>query len=149
MLTPTVAEPPACRLRAATWRDDRDLLQQVRRAVFIVEQSVSETMEWDEFDAQSLHVLALDGDGNPVGTARLLPDGHVGRMAVLKQCRGRGIGLALLDYLIEAARVRGDAMLHLNAQTHALGFYARRGFVAHGPEFIDASIPHRAMSLSL
>lgn len=149
MKPPTAAEPCACRLRAATWHDDRDLLQQVRRAVFIVEQSVPEAMEWDEFDAPSLHVLALDGVGNPVGTARLLPDGHVGRMAVLEHCRGRGIGLALLDFLIGAARARGDALLRLNAQTHALGFYARRGFVAHGPEFMDAGIPHRAMSLSL
>lgn len=136
-------------LRAAAWRDDHALLQRVRRDVFILEQQVPEAMEWDEFDGPSLHVLALNAGRDPVGTARLLPDGHVGRMAVLKAWRGRGVGMAMLDFLIGAARARRYPVLRLNAQTHALGFYTRRGFQAEGGEFMEAGIPHRAMLLRL
>jgi predicted GNAT family N-acyltransferase len=141
--------PPPFRLRPAAWPRDAALLQGVRRRVFIEEQGVPEALEWDEWDAGALHVLALDGAGLAIGTGRLLPDGHVGRMAVLREWRGRGVGGALLDALLEAARVRGLREAVLNAQTHALGFYAGRGFVAEGEEFPDAGIAHRRMRLRL
>ena len=124
-------------------------LESLRRSVFIVEQQVPEAMEWDEFDAVSVHVLAHDFQGNPIGTGRLLPDGHVGRMAVTRTWRGRGVGSAILEFLISCVRKRGDVALHLNAQTHAIGFYERHGFVAHGDEFPDAGIPHRQMTSKL
>lgn len=136
-------------VRLATWRDDQAALQDLRRRVFIVEQQVPESLEWDEADAVCMHALALDMCGNAVATGRLLPDGHIGRMAVVPQWRRRGLGSAILEFLVGYAREQGLDVVHLNAQTHALGFYARHGFVAHGAEFMDAGIPHRKMKLSL
>lgn len=136
-------------VRMASWQEDRPLLQAVRSTVFIAEQHVPEALEWDADDAVSRHVLALDPDGRAIGTGRLLPDGHIGRMAVLREWRKCGVGSALLALLVACARGRGDTALHLNAQTHALDFYRRHGFVAHGVEFMDAGIPHRRMTLRL
>jgi predicted GNAT family N-acyltransferase len=144
-----MAESGTFTVRPASWQADRPLLQAVRSTVFIAEQQVPEALEWDEADAVSLHVLALDPLMQAVGTGRLLPDGHIGRMAVLRDWRGRGVGSALLELLVASGRRRGDRALHLNAQTHALDFYRRHGFVAHGGEFIDAGIPHRRMTLRL
>ena len=136
-------------VRAASWRDDLAALQNLRRQVFIVEQQVPEELEWDADDAVSIHALALDAAGQPIGTGRLLPDGHIGRMAVSAAWRRQGVGQAILHWLIDCARTRGDAAVHLHAQTHALGFYARAGFIVHGAVFMEAGIPHRAMTLSL
>jgi predicted GNAT family N-acyltransferase len=83
-----------------------------------------------------------------LGTGRLLPDGHIGRMAVLRQARGAGVGSALLRALMQAARARGDREVMLSAQTHALPFYERFGFVAEGEAYDDAGIPHRVMRLA-
>lgn len=135
-------------VRTASWSDDRAVLQSLRRAVFVVEQRVPEELEWDEADALSLHALAQDSHGLPVGTGRLLPDGHVGRMAVLREWRGQGAGSALLEFLVLQARQRGMRRLQLHAQTHAIGFYERQGFVVQGGEFMEAGIPHRRMTLS-
>ena len=132
----------------AAWQADMACLKDVRRTVFILEQQVPESLEWDEFDAVSVHVLAHAQD-RAIGTGRLLPDGHIGRMAVLAAWRGRGVGAAILEFLVDGGRRRGDAALHLNAQTHAIGFYERHGFVAHGGEFHEAGIPHRRMTLIL
>lgn len=132
-------------IRAADWARDAANLGTVRRAVFIDEQGVPEALEWDEYDAVSTHWLALAGDGSPIGCARLLPDGRLGRMAVLPAWRGRGVGRALLDAILHAARMRGERSLRLSAQTHAAGFYARAGFVADGPAYEEAGIPHVAM----
>ena len=117
--------------------------------MFIVEQQVPEALEWDADDAVSIHALALDAAGQPIGTGRLLPDGYIGRMAVSAAWRRRGVGQAILHWLIACARTRGDAAVHLHAQTHALGFYARAGFTAQGAVFMEAGILHRAMTLSL
>lgn len=117
--------------------------------MFIIEQQVPEELEWDDADTVSVHVLALDGEGKPIGTGRLLPDGHIGRMAVIREWRQRGVGSAILEWLMANARRQGFHALHLHAQTHALDFYARHGFIAHGGIFNEAGIPHRKMSLSL
>jgi hypothetical protein len=132
-----------------SWRDEAPRLAAVRRTVFIEEQHVPEALEWDDADVDNVHALALAPDGTPIGTGRLLPDGHIGRMAVLASHRGRGVGAAVLLTLIEAARERGHDVVELAAQLHAIGFYARFGFVAHGPVFDDAGIPHRTMTLRL
>lgn len=121
----------------------------VRRCVFIEEQGIPEALEWDAEDACSLHALASAGDGQPVGTARLLADGHIGRVAVLPSWRHAGVGSALVARLVDEAHRRGHAMVQLNAQVTVLDFYARLGFVAHGPVFDDAGIPHRAMRLTV
>lgn len=131
------------------WHDAHESLAAVRRAVFIEEQRVPEALEWDADDAPSLHALAVSEVGGPIGTARLLPDGHIGRMAVLREWRSRGVGGALLTAMIEAARVRGHARVLLNAQVQALPFYRRFGFETEGGIFLDAGIEHRAMVLRL
>ncbi|MFE6838796.1 GNAT family N-acetyltransferase [Streptomyces sp. NPDC057705] len=129
----------------------------VRTEVFVVEQSVPESIEYDAYDAGAVHVLAVGPDGAPLGTGRLLHGaaalaktgdpavGSLGRLAVAKSARGLGVGVALVR-AIEAEAVRlGLTGVDLGAQTHALGFYERLGYVAYGPEFQDAGIPHRAM----
>ncbi len=136
-------------VRAASWRDDMAALKSIRHRVFVLEQQVPEALEWDDADPVCLHALALDGRGNPVATGRLLPDGHIGRMAVAPEWRRRGVGSAILEFLIAGARRQRMAAVHLNAQTHALGFYARHDFEVHGDEFMDAGIPHRKMTLRL
>jgi predicted GNAT family N-acyltransferase len=133
------------RIELGTWEALRRRAEPVRRTVFVDEQRVPQEIEIDEFDPPSLHALAIDGDGAVLGTGRLLPDGHIGRMAVLKASRGRGVGAALLRALVDAARSRGDREVVLSAQTHAIAFYERFGFVAEGGEYDDAGIPHRLM----
>lgn len=138
-------------VRRVNWDGGMDnaSLRDIRRRVFIEEQRVPESLEWDEFDAVSLHLLAETEAGMVIATGRLLPDGHIGRMAVLPEWRRRGVGYAVLLVLIEAARARGDQSVRLHAQVHALGFYGKAGFVAEGPVFDDAGIPHRTMSCRL
>lgn len=143
-----MCKPGKFTVRVASWFDDRAVLQALRRAVFVVEQLVPEDLEWDEADAVSLHALALDAQGLPVGTGRLLPDGHIGRMAVIRERRGQGAGSAILEFLIREARQQGMRSLQLHAQTHAIGFYVRQGFVAQGGVFMEAGIPHRLMTIS-
>ncbi len=94
-------------------------------------------------------MLAEDAAGTPIGCGRLLPDGHVGRLAVLSDSRGRGVGAALLDALMALARERGDARVVLNAQTQAMPFYAKFGFAPVGAQFLEAGIPHQAMERAL
>jgi predicted GNAT family N-acyltransferase len=125
----------------------------VRRAVFIQEQQVPEDLEVDGLDPEALHVLARDAAGRAVGTARLrvLEGGRakVERVAVLAAARGAGVGARLMDALEAEARRRGLVQVDLSAQVPVLGFYAARGYEAHGPEFMDAGIPHRKMTLRL
>lgn len=121
---------------------------EIRRVVFIEEQRVPVEEEWDGRDSACRHFLAVQ-DGRPVGTARLLPDAHIGRVAVLAEARGSGIGVALMQAAIEAARRDGHPRVELAAQTHALAFYERLGFEAVGGEFMDAGIAHRNMHLPL
>lgn len=137
------------RITTGTWSDLQRDAMLIREAVFIIEQNVPAEIECDEYDAVCLHAVAYDATGTPVGTGRLLPDGHIGRMAVSKSVRGQGVGGALLTTLIDAARARGDKHLALNAQVHALDFYKRFGFQEEGGEFIDAGMPHMHMALSL
>jgi predicted GNAT family N-acyltransferase len=131
------------------WVHDAPRLSAVRRAVFIDEQGVPEALEWDAHDAAALHLLATTVEGEPIGCARLLPDGHIGRMAVLPDWRRQGVGRAMLAVLVCAARKRGMTTLELSAQTHAAAFYARAGFVAMGEEYEEAGIPHVAMQIKL
>lgn len=147
-----VAEDPA----------DREACFAVRKEVFVVEQGVDQDIEYDAYDAVATHVLAVREDGVPLGTGRLLfgeaaaaktggdvTVGSLGRLAVSKEARGLGVGVALVRAIEDAARARGLAAVDLHAQTHALGFYERLGYEAYGPEFPDAGIPHRAMRRAL
>ncbi|MEU5216112.1 GNAT family N-acetyltransferase [Streptomyces sp. NPDC020807] len=149
-------------VRQAVGEDDREACFAVRREVFVVEQGVPQELEYDTYDATAVHVLARREDGLPLGTGRLLHGadalgktggdasvGSLGRLAVTEAARGLGVGAALVRAVEDAARERGLAAVDLHAQTHALGFYERLGYVAYGPEFPDAGIPHRAMRKSL
>jgi predicted GNAT family N-acyltransferase len=136
-------------VREAAWHTHRVELQAIRRAVFVVEQRVPEELEWDEADARCHHVLAFAPGDEAIGTGRLLPDGHIGRMAVLAAWRGRGAGSAILNRLLELARQKCFDIVRLHAQSHALGFYAKHGFAVTGDELMEAGIPHRAMTLRL
>ena len=136
-------------VRLADWRTDEAKLSSVRYAVFCVEQSVPEAIEWDEIDAHCVHVLAEDQEGSAIGCGRLLPDGHIGRLAVHAQWRGKSVGSALLERLIALARDRGDPIVMLKAQTHAMPFYARYGFAPVGDAFEEAGIPHHPMEAKL
>lgn len=140
---------PGYAIRLADWSRDEEALRLVRFAVFVVEQRVPESLEWDGIDAGCEHAIAWTPDGHPVGCGRLLPDGHVGRMAVLREWRGRGVGGAILERLCALARERGHAVARLNAQTHAIPFYERHGFAVDGPAFDEAGIPHVSMARRL
>ena len=132
-------------IRMASWQDEAPILRIIRTAVFIHEQQIPEDLEWDEFDLISMHVLALNSGGQPIGTARLLPDGHIGRMAVLKEWRGKGLGGAMLLRILEELRNRHMRKAMLNAQTTAIRFYEKFGFRVSGKEFMEAGIPHVKM----
>ena len=133
------------RIELVSWGDARAHAAPIRFTVFVEEQKVPAEIELDEHDARCVHALAWSGAGQAVGTGRLLPDGHIGRMAVLKAWRGRGVGAALLERLVGAARERGDAEVVLSAQTHAVEFYRRHGFAEEGEVYQDAGIAHRDM----
>ncbi|MGQ4877575.1 GNAT family N-acetyltransferase [Billgrantia sp. LNSP4103-1] len=135
-------------IREGSWDELGAQASEIRRVVFIVEQKVPQEEEWDGRDVECRHFLALR-DGVPLGTARLLPDGHIGRVAVLDEARGLGVGAGLMRAAIETARRLGHARVELAAQTHALGFYENLGFTAFGDAFLDAGIPHRNMCLWL
>lgn len=144
-----MTEKPKFQVRPVNWLANRDKLDAVRRCVFIEEQNVPEELEWDDLDESSYHVLATDDDGAPIGTGRLLLDGHIGRMAVLKAWRGCGVGSAILGALLNLAQKEGHENVMLNAQIHALAFYRKHGFKAFGDEFMEAGIPHRAMRIRI
>lgn len=130
---------------ATDWANEAPRLSAIRRAVFIDGQGVPEDLEWDAADAAAAHFLAVDDMGQAIGCARLLPDGSIGRMAVLRGWRRRGVGRAMLEAALCAARARGHTRVRLSAQTHASAFYARAGFVTVGEEYQEAGIPHVAM----
>ena len=131
---------------------DVAMCRHLRRVVFIEEQGVAEADEVDDKDGEAIHFLVrLNGD--PVGSARLLilgDQGKIGRVCVLAPARGAGIGAALIRQAVARFRqMPGILTVKLGAQTHALGFYAGLGFVAEGPEYLDAGILHRDMVLYL
>ena len=142
-------EPAAIHLARVAWNTHQRRLMSVRRAVFVEEQQVPEALELDGQDAQAIHFLAVDAAGEPIGTARLLGDGQIGRVAVVPAARRRGVGQRLLALAVAAARERGDAGVWLNAQTTALGLYEAAGFCATGDAFMEAGLPHQRMELRL
>jgi predicted GNAT family N-acyltransferase len=127
------------------WDSLRDHAQSLRVEVFVVEQGVPIELEWDEADEVSTHAVAYDEAGQVIATGRLLPDGHIGRMAVRKSARGKGIGGQVLRALLDEAKRLGYCELVLHAQTHAVDFYLRHGFEILGEEFMEAGIPHQKM----
>ena len=129
------------------WPQHAAELLAIRRAVFVQEQGVPESLEVDGRDDGAWHLLARDAAGLSVGCARLLPDTHIGRLAVLRSVRGHGVGRQLLDAAVSLGRRLGMGDLHLHAQVRARGFYEAAGFIAEGDEFPEAGIAHVAMRL--
>ncbi|MGH8621524.1 MAG: GNAT family N-acetyltransferase [Burkholderiales bacterium] len=127
------------------WISSQKEVRAIRNKVFVEEQGVPPELEWDGLDEASYHVLAYAPDGSPIGTGRLLQDGQIGRLAVLLEWRGKGVGRALLDLLLVIANKMGNEEVKLHAQTQVIGFYRKRGFTRHGKEFIEAGIPHVTM----
>jgi predicted GNAT family N-acyltransferase len=140
---------PGFRVRMADWEREREAMRAIRTPVFIVEQQVPQDIEWDDKDPLCVHALAVDSDGTPIGTGRLAPDGKIGRMAVLPDWRGRGVGAAILEFLVHSARERGITVCYMNAQSHALDFYRQHGFETYDAEFLEAGIPHCHMKRTL
>ncbi|GGC93043.1 GNAT family N-acetyltransferase [Undibacterium terreum] len=132
-------------VKLGDWSSLQTDAQAIRYKVFVVEQKIPAELEWDVKDAECLHAVAYDSQQQALGTGRLLPDGHIGRMAVLESARGQGVGVAILQALMQQARLRGDAEVKLNAQVSAENFYGRNGFVRDGDVFEEAGIPHLHM----
>ncbi|MBM7456843.1 hypothetical protein HNR62_002745 [Oceanisphaera litoralis] len=120
----------------------------IRAEVFIREQHIDPELEFDGLDGAAIHVLVV-ANGEYVGTGRLLNDGHIGRIAILRDYRGQGLGAKVVRALVDEATRRGYPRVYLGAQTHAVDFYAKLGFTPFGEEFMDAGIPHLAMEKSL
>ncbi|BAU82599.1 GNAT family acetyltransferase yjcF [Streptomyces laurentii] len=133
----------AYEVREVAGTADRDACFAVRREVFVEEQGVTAEEEYDTYDETAVHLLAVRADGVPLGTGRLL----YGADALGKT--GADASVGSLGRLAVARAARGLAAVDLHAQTHALGFYERLGYVVYGPEFPDAGIPHRAMRRTL
>ena len=129
------------RVRLADWHKDNADIRRIREAVFIAEQHVPPELEWDSDDPTAVHFLALEGD-YPIGTARLLPDGTIGRVSVLKDWRGLKVGDALMNAVIVEAQNSDLKQQMLSAQVHATPFYERLGFRVVSEEFLEAGIPH-------
>ena len=149
----TISDSPLPHLvvRRAVTADDRDACLRIRFEVFVAEQGVPPDEELDDLDDGSLHYLALDGS-DAVGTARVIPKAataKIGRVAVVKRCRGRSVGLALMRYVIADCARSGFREAVLDSQTYAVPFYEKLGFVAEGDEFLDANIPHFLMRRAL
>lgn len=137
------------RVEPADYVVDFKDLRSVREPVFVVEQQVPQEEEWDDLDPKCRHVIARDSEHKPIGTGRLTPEHKIGRMAVLREWRGKGVGEALLVALIDQARAQGLREVSLNSQVGALGFYEKFGFKPYGEQFEEAGIQHRAMKLEL
>lgn len=133
----------------ASWEADLAALRAVREQVFLVEQQIPPGEEWDALDAKSHHVLARDREGRPIGTGRLTPQHMIGRMAVLAEWRGKGVGEAIMHVLLEQARALRYPLVDLHAQSHAIAFYAKLGFASYGDEFDECGIAHRMMRMTL
>jgi predicted GNAT family N-acyltransferase len=153
----THAPRSAPQLQLGGWNEIGAAARAVRTQVFVIEQRIAAAEEWDEWDAPALHAVARDIAGGAIGTGRLLPAqfdadrriGHIGRMAVLREARGAGVGGIILRALMQAAPGYGFEQIVLHAQSHVAGFYARHGFAAEGVEFLEVDIPHVLMRARL
>ena len=133
-------------IRITTFEASEREIRFVRDTVFGGEQDVPRELDWDIHDPDCVHAVATDESDNPIGTGRVLPDGRIGRLAVLKPWRGRGIGGEMLEALVQSARRRGLDEVYLHAQVHAMPFYEKSRFKQDGDEFVEAGIKHVNMT---
>ena len=139
----------AIHIEEGDWHSLKHECERVRLMVFVAEQKVPKDEELDEWDEASRHFVAKDERRMVLGCARLLPTGQIGRLAVLRPFRKRGVGRALLDAVLRSAKAAGMKEVFMNAQVHAEPFYERAGFVSEGERFMDAGIEHVRMRRSL
>ena len=141
------------KISQVSWPDAENCLRAVRTPVFIVEQFVTPEFEWDELDASAVHLLAMLEDLNlepqPIACLRIIDYHKIGRMAVLKEYRGMGLGAALLLEAVKICQAHGSGSVYLSAQTHAIGFYQACGFKVTSDVYQDVHIPHVDMQLEL
>ncbi len=135
-------------IHPVNWGQAEPQLREVRTVVFIEEQLVTPEFEWDDIDANAQHLLAFNGE-QAIGCLRIIDHQKIGRMAVLKAWRGKGVGMALLKDAINICRQHQSACIKLSAQTHAIGFYQKAGFKQISSEYCDVDIPHVDMQLDL
>ena len=135
-------------IQSGLWSQLQHDAKLIRSMVFIEEQHISEADEWDEQDSISLHFVVYAQD-QAIATARLLENNSIGRVAVLQQYRGEGIGKLLMQHIIQVAKQQNRAFLQLSAQVYAIRFYENLGFQVQGEEYLDCEIPHIDMGLSL
>ena len=119
----------------------KPIIKHIRKSVFTQEQNVPESLDFEGKDPDAIHALVRDGNRH-VGTGRMLNDGHIGRVAVLKEYRGMGFGKNITIALIEEAKRLGIKRVFLGAQLHAVDFYKKWGFSEYGEVFLDAGIEH-------
>lgn len=137
------------RIELMNWERAQTIAGPIRFSIFVGEQNVPPGIELDDKDADCMHAIAYDDAGKAIGTGRLLPEGHIGRMAVVKEWRRQGVGAALLEALIAEARKRGHKEVVLSAQLQAAEFYRSHGFEAEGKVYQEASILHQTMRRKL
>jgi predicted GNAT family N-acyltransferase len=128
-----------------SWEDDSSKIYAVRKIVFVEEQGISEKLDFDGLDPVCWHVLAYASPTEPIGTARMQKDGHIGRIAVLEDWRRKGVGTRLLQSLLRLASEKGIFTVYLHAQVGAISFYEKLGFKREGDIFIEADIRHQKM----
>lgn len=131
-----------------TWNKHQTQLRAVRMPVFVVEQHVTPEFEWDDIDATAVHLLATQNN-EPIACLRIIDYHKIGRMAVLKQYRGIGLGGSLLLEAVAICKKHGSKTIHLSAQTHAIQFYEKAGFKQVSDEYCDVDIPHVDMLLEI
>jgi len=137
------------RVIEADWQHDKAAIQLVRRTVFVREQGIAESLEWDGLDETCRHILAITPAREPIGTGRLQPDGRIGRLAVLPAWRGKGIGNKILAALLQLAEHQKLPLVYLHAQARAIDFYLKTGFKTIGAPFMEAGIEHINLEKSL
>jgi predicted GNAT family N-acyltransferase len=136
------------KIKQVIWQKAESELRAIRTPVFIEEQFVTHEFEWDEIDANAVHLLATF-DNQPIACLRIIHYQKIGRMAVIKQWRGKGLGAALLREAIDICKKQGSKSICLSAQTHAINFYLKAGFKQASDEYTDVDIPHIDMQLDL
>jgi predicted GNAT family N-acyltransferase len=133
-------KPKPINIETVTWATAEAQLRAIRTPVFIIEQHVTESFEWDELDESATHLLAIYED-KPIACARIIGN-KIGRMAVLKDWRGQGFGMAIVQKALEIIQSKGEKSAYLSAQTHSIGFYLQAGFSVTSAEYCDVDIPH-------
>jgi hypothetical protein len=131
-------------VRSVSFSHDEASIRFIRNSVFSGDQGIDPGLDFDGNDPEAIHVIAIFND-NAVGTGRMLDDGHIGRVAVLAQYRGRGIGSGIVKCLMDEAKRGGYPRVYLGSQKHACEFYTKLGFAPYGDVYIEVDIEHISM----